>query len=123
MKWVLMVISLFWIASGVCLVLYTTACRKFLATLLENMSPQIFGALAFGVGVLLLLSAGASQNFWFVVLLAGLAVAKGLLLFVNPRGLFVKIRRWYLQQADDQTYRMAGIILLVLGTAVFSWIK
>jgi uncharacterized protein YjeT (DUF2065 family) len=123
MKWVLMAISLFWIASGVCLVLYTTACRKFLATLLENMSPQIFGALAFGVGVLLLLSAGASQNFWFGVLLAGLAVAKGLLLFINPRGLFVKIRRWYLQQADDQTYRMAGIILLVLGTAVFSWIK
>jgi uncharacterized protein YjeT (DUF2065 family) len=123
MKWVLMAISLFWIASGVCLVLYTTACRKFLATLLENMSPQIFGALAFGVGLLLLLSAGASQNFWFVVLLAGLAVAKGLLLFINPRGLFVKIRRWYLQQADDQTYRMAGIILLVLGTAVFSWIK
>jgi uncharacterized protein YjeT (DUF2065 family) len=123
MKWVLMVISLFWIASGVCLVLYTTACRKFLATLLENMSPQIFGALAFGVGVLLLLSAGASQNFWFVVLLAGLAVAKGLLLFINPRGLFAKIRRWYLEQADDQTYRMAGIILLVLGTAVFSWIK
>lgn len=123
MKWVLMAISLLWIASGVCLVLYTTACRKFLATLLENMSPQIFGALAFGVGVLLLLSAGTSQNFWFVVLLAGLAVAKGLLLFINPRGLFVKIRRWYLQQADDQTYRMAGIILLVLGTAVFSWIK
>lgn len=123
MKWVLMGISLLWIASGVCLVLYTTACRKVLANLLENMSPQIFGALAFGLGVLLLLSAAASQNFWFVVLLAGLAVAKGLLLFVNPRGLFAKIRQWYLQQADDQTYRMAGIILLVLGTAVFSWIK
>jgi uncharacterized protein YjeT (DUF2065 family) len=75
------------------------------------------------VGALLLLSAGASQNFWFVVLLAVLAAAKGLLFFLNPRGLFAKIRQWYLHQADDQTYRMAGIILLVLGTAVFSWIR
>ncbi|MGD8541016.1 MAG: hypothetical protein PVI27_00070 [Desulfobacteraceae bacterium] len=123
MKWVLMAISLLWIASGVCLILYTAACRKVLANLLENMSPQILGALAFGVGALLLLSAGASQNFWFVVLLAVLAAAKGLLFFLNPRGLFAKIRQWYLHQADDQTYRMAGIILLVLGTAVFSWIR
>lgn len=123
MKWVLMGISLVWIASGVCLVLYTAACRKVLATLLENMNAQILGALILVVGVLLLLSAAASQNFWFVLLLAGLALAKGVLFFINPRGLFAKIRRWYLQQADDQTYRMMGIILLVLGTAVFSWIK
>jgi uncharacterized protein YjeT (DUF2065 family) len=123
MKWVLMGISLVWIASGVCLVLYTTACRKVLAALLENLNAQILGALALVVGVLLLLAATASQNFWFVVLLAGLAAAKGVLLFINPRGFFAKIRRWYLKEADDQTYRMAGIILLVLGTAVFSWIK
>jgi uncharacterized protein YjeT (DUF2065 family) len=123
MKWVLMGISLVWIASGVCLVLYTTACRKVLAALLENMNAQILGALALVVGVLLLLAATASQNFWFVVLLAGFAAAKGVLLFINPRGFFAKIRRWYLKEADDQTYRMAGIILLVLGTAVFSWIK
>jgi hypothetical protein len=123
MKWVLMGISLVWIASGVCLVLYTAACRKGLANLLESMNAQVLGALTLAVGLLLLLSAGASQNFWFVVLLGALALAKGAFLIVNPRGVFEKIRRWYLLQADDQTYRMGGIILLVLGTAVFSWIR
>lgn len=123
MKWVLMAFSLVWIASGVCLVLYTAACRNVLANLLENVNAQVLGGLTLVAGVLLLLSATASQNFWFVVLLGGLALAKGVLFFINPRGLYEKIRRWYLQQADDQTYRMGGIILLVLGTAVFSWIR
>jgi uncharacterized protein YjeT (DUF2065 family) len=45
-----------------------------------------------------------------------------LLTALNPRNSFEKIREWYLHTASDQTYRLFGIIMLIIGMAVFSWI-
>jgi hypothetical protein len=45
-----------------------------------------------------------------------------MLFLFNPGNSFEKIREWYLHTALDQTYRLFGIIMLIIGMAVFSWI-
>jgi len=36
--------------------------------------------------------------------------------------LYNKIIDWYLNKATDQTYRFFGIVILIIGTAIFSWV-
>ena len=109
MKWFIYLFSIVWIASGGFLILYTRQCRETMAQWFER------------IGLLLVLSARGSLNAGVIVLIGLLAMLKGALFFFNPSGLFEKTLRWWLEQAADQTYRLAGMIALVLGTALFSW--
>ena len=122
MKAFLYVISVLWIALGSCFVLYTTECRKVLVNLLKGVDRRFLAFLPAVFGILLIVSASHVRNPGFVRLLGLLAVAKGVFIFTNPQGLYGQVTEWYLDKASDQTYRFFGIISLILGTAVLSWI-
>ena len=122
MKWFIVLISIIWIASGGFLILYTDRCRDMLAKAFERMGRVPLAATAALLGLLLLLSARSTVNSGFVVVLGLLALAKGGVFFWNPGHFFDKTRQWWLERATDQTYRLTGIIVLVLGTALISWI-
>jgi hypothetical protein len=122
MKWFIVLISIAWIASGGLLILYTDRCRDMLAKVLERMGRVPMAAAAAVVGILLLISARSSVNPGVIFFLGLLALAKGGVFFWNPSDLFDKTRQWWLERASDQTYRLAGIIILILGTALISWI-
>ena len=51
-----------------------------------------------------------------------LAMAKGVFIFLNPAGLWDQLTVWYTEKISDQTYRLFGIIALILGTAICSWV-
>jgi uncharacterized protein YjeT (DUF2065 family) len=51
-----------------------------------------------------------------------LAVLKGGFIFWNPQNLYDKTLDWYLNSVSDQTFRFFGIITLIFGTVILSWI-
>jgi len=122
MKAFLYVMSVLWIALGSCFVLYTNECRKILANLLKGVDRRFLAFLPAVFGILLIASASHARNPGFIRLLGFLAVAKGAFIFINPQGLYDQVTEWYLDKASGQTYRFFGIISLILGTAVLSWI-
>ena len=122
MAWFLYVFSFLLIAGGAFLILYTGNARSYSAQLLEGGSQKLVAVAAGVIGVLLMISAFHSRMFAFIMLIGILVVAKGAIIWFNPRGLYEKGRDWLLHQASDQTFRLFGIIWLIIGTAMFSWV-
>jgi len=75
------------------------------------------------IGVLLILSAFHSFNSWFIIVLGLIAIIKGLLLIIVPKTFYDKMVNWYFEKASDRTVRFFGILAIIIGTAVMSWIK
>jgi len=121
MKWFIYLFSTIWIASGGFLILYTDQYRELMGKMSARMGRVPMAATAAVIGLLLVLSARGSLNAGVIALIGILAMAKGVVFFLNPNGIFEKTLRWWLEDAADQTYRLAGIITLILGTALFSW--
>ena len=123
MKWFLYVISILWIAGGAYAILYTSQWRELLAKLLENTNRLILEGVTVAVGLLLLFSASSSRVPAVVAILGLIAIGKGVVLYLNPSNVFEKTRQWYLETLTDQAHRLTGIVSLILGTAVLSWVR
>ena len=122
MKWALYVFSIIWIVFGSFAILYTTQQRAMLKNIFKKTNLKIIAVFPFTVGVLLLLSSSASHYPWFIKLFGIFAMVKGAFIFSNPNKSANRLNQWYLNSASDQTYRLFGIIAILLGSAVFSWV-
>jgi uncharacterized protein YjeT (DUF2065 family) len=122
MKWFLYAISVIWIAVGCCTILYTRQYRDVARKLVKNIDQKFLSVLPFIAGMLFLFSASASRHPWFIRLLGLIAIIKGVFIFVNPKDLYDKAADWVLDSLTDQTHRFYGIIAIILGTAILSWI-
>jgi len=123
MKWILYLFSVAMLSAGCTLVLYTGEYRRWFHNFITSTPPKILAALPAGIGLLLIIAAFASKYPALIVLLGLLAIAKGALVFFNPGKLFDQVKAWILESADDRTLRLFGIIAVVLGTAMVSWIR
>jgi uncharacterized protein YjeT (DUF2065 family) len=122
MKGLLYVISLLLIGAGSSFILYTSQSRNVLKKMLAGADKGFVSVLPITIGALLIVGAYQTAFPWIVVLLGILAVAKGCLFLFNPVKLADKLISWYLEEASDHTYRLSGIIALILGTALLSWL-
>ncbi|MBW2325777.1 MAG: hypothetical protein JRF45_04620 [Deltaproteobacteria bacterium] len=122
MKWFLYAIALIWIGIGAWMILYSHESRKVFKQLVKNLDRRILFALPAVTGILLLFSAAWARQSWLIRFFGILALLKGGFIFWNPNNLYDKIADWYLNSVSDQTYRFFGIITLILGTAILSWI-
>jgi len=122
MKWSLYAISLFCVTIGYCTILYTHESRNVLRNIFNNIDRKILSAFEAIMGILLVVSATASHHSWLIRLIGFMAVIEGVVIFFIPKNLYDELIDWYLNSASDQTYRLFGIITLILGTAVLSWI-
>ncbi|KPK29498.1 MAG: hypothetical protein AMK69_06360 [Nitrospira bacterium SG8_3] len=114
--------SVLCIGLGSCLVLYTTESRKVLGNMLMGVDRRFLAPLPAVFGILLILAASHARNAGFIRLLGFIGVAEGGFIFANPKGLYEQVSDWLLNSASDQTLRFFGIISLILGTAILSWI-
>ncbi|MCG6910011.1 MAG: hypothetical protein LJE94_07805 [Deltaproteobacteria bacterium] len=121
MKMILYAFSLLFIVSGVCMILYTESFRNLFRQLLQ-LGLRALAVIACIAGLLFLLAASASHYPWFLRAVGLLSLAEAVLLFVNPKDIMGKIYAWFLEGASDQTYRASGIITVIFGTALISWI-
>jgi uncharacterized protein YjeT (DUF2065 family) len=122
MKWILYIISLLWIGAGSCIILYAPQSRAFLKKTLHGVDLGLVSIVPITIGALLIISAYYSAAFWTIVVLGILAIGKGCLFIFNPRKAADKIMTWFLDEVSDNMYRLAGIIAIILGTALLSWI-
>ncbi len=122
MKWFLYAFSLIWISFGAGLIIYTLESKSIIKRLVTDLDRRILSALPAVLGVFLIIAASESRHSWFIRLIGFLAVLKGGFIFWNPQNLYEKIVDWYLNALSDQTFRFFGIITLILGTVILSWI-
>ena len=122
MAWFLYLLSAAWISIGSCAILYTAETRNTFKALLSNTNRKALSAFPFVAGILLIISASASIYPWLIRLFGLIGLIKGGFVFVNPNGMYDKIVQWYLESVSEQGYRLFGIITVILGTAVLSWI-
>lgn len=122
MKWFLYAVSIIWIVIGCCTIIYTSESRNVWKNILKQIDRRVLSIFEIIMGILLLFSATASYHSWFIRLIGFMAVIEGGLIFLNPKNLYDKIIDWYLDSLSDQTHRLFGIITIILGTAVLSWI-
>jgi uncharacterized protein YjeT (DUF2065 family) len=123
MKWVLYLICMIWIVFGSFAILYTNQYRDMLRGILRKPNLKIVSFFPFVAGILLLFSSPASHYPWFIRLIGIFAIIKGVFIFTNPNGIANRLNHWYLDAVSDQTHRFFGIVGILLGSAVFSWIN
>ena len=122
MEWILYIISILWIGAGSCFVLYTGQSRAFLKKAVSSIDLKLLSIVPLTIGALLIAAAYYSTAFWIIVILGLLAIGKGCLFIFNPAKAADRIMVWFFDKASDNTYRLAGIFALILGTALLSWI-
>ena len=122
MKWFLYTISLLCITMGCCTILYAYESRNVLRNIFNRIDRKILSAFEAIMGILLVVSATASHHSWLIRLIGFMAVIEGVVIFFIPKNLYDELIDWYINSASDQTYRLFGIVTLILGTAVLSWI-
>lgn len=123
MAWFLYFISVAFISVGACAILYTAETHKFVSALLSKTNRKVISALPFGVGLLLIVSASTSSFPWLLRFFGLVGLIKGAFAFLNPKGMYGKIIHWYIESLSEQGDRLFGILAVILGTAVLSWIK
>ena len=120
MAWFLYVLGIAWIAAGCFYILYTAETRDMMAGLLQKTDRTILAVGVFIISGLIIAAAFYSRYTWVLVLIGVLGVAKAVIVLNNPGNLYDRLEAWYFN-APDQTFRLFGIIALILGTAVLSW--
>jgi uncharacterized protein YjeT (DUF2065 family) len=88
----------------------------------KSVDQKFLSALPFVAGILFLFSASACRYPWFIRLFGLIGIVKGVFIFLNPKGFYDKSVDWCLGSLTDQTHRFYGIITIILGAAVLSWI-
>ena len=122
MIWFLYGLALFWIAAGTAFILYTEESRRVLSNSVGKIKPQFLAFIPMVVGVLLILSAGASGASWLIIILGLLAIGKGIYFLIGPRGQIRALFDWWFGSVQDRTYRFWGLIMVLLGMVVLSWV-
>ena len=122
MKLVLYAFSFLCIAIGCCTVIYTHETRNFLKRIFNEIDRKIISVFEAAMGILLLLSAPAIHHPWLIRLIGLMAIVEAGIIFLIPKNLYDKLINWYVNSISDQTYRLFGILSLILGTAMLSWI-
>ena len=122
MKYIVYLLGFLWIAAGTVAILYTDDFKAYLEGLMTRLDRKILAIIPALFGVLLLVAASSTSHGWFIGLIGILGIVKGLLIYFNPAGLFDMSKNW-LATLAGQGYRLVGIIALILGTVVISWIR
>ena len=122
MELIVYLLGLLWVAAGAIAILYTDDYRAYLKGLMEKLNRIYLALIPAVFGLLLLMAASSTTHAWFISLIGVLGIAKGVLIYFNPGGLYEKSQQWLLS-FSDQGFRLVGIIALVLGTVVISWIQ
>ena len=122
MKFVIYLLGFLWIAAGTVAILYTDDYKGFLKGLLTRLDRMYLAMIPAIFGLLLLFAASSTTHSGFIRLIGVLGIVKGVLIYFNPGGLFEISKDW-LDTLSSQGYRLVGIIALVLGTVVISWVQ
>jgi uncharacterized protein YjeT (DUF2065 family) len=121
MVWFLYVVAILFIAQGSFLVLHTERTVEIGGTILEKRQyrPWGFGAAAFGI--LLSISSFWSGVVWFLFLLGLMIAGMGMFVFLGEEQKVQSLLKTW-NSMSSGGLRLWGLILVVTGTAILSWV-
>ena len=123
MKWFLYLMSIYFIIAGITLILYTDWLRRLLQRMLSGINLRWIFPLPLIIGFLLIFSKGLTPYPWIIVIIGTLALVKGVYFLLSPKKQMDTLVNWWAYRAQDITYRLWGLIILILGITLFSWIQ
>lgn len=112
-----------YIALSTILILHTRATVDVLKNILQSYPLKYLSIFPAFFGILFLIAAPATVYPWLFIIFALLAFAKTALAIANPKKLYSRILDWYFEKASDQALRLFGIIGIIFGTAILTWIR
>jgi uncharacterized protein YjeT (DUF2065 family) len=123
MKMIVYLLGFGHIAICSCLILYTRESVAALRRLFQGAQLRYLSAIPAVFGLLFLISAPATTYPWVLRIVGLLAVGEAIVAFTNPQKIYSRMLDWYFAQVSDQTQRLFGIIGIIFGTVLLSWIK
>jgi len=121
MVWFLYIVAILFIANGSFLVLHTERALELAETVIEKGSHRIWG-LAGGIfGVLLSVASFWSGVVWFLFILGLMLAGIGMFLFLGEEQKVQPLLRTW-GSMSGAGLRLWGLILVVTGTAILSWV-
>jgi hypothetical protein len=111
------------VVLSVLLILYTRETVDAFKKVFRSFPLKLMALVPAVVGLLFLISAGSIAYPWVFIVVGILALGEAVLAFTNPRNLYNRLLDWYFDKVSDQTQRFFGIIGIIFGTAILTWIK
>lgn len=122
MKVIVYLLGFGYIAICSCLILYTRASVDALNQLFRKYPLKYPAAVMALIGLLFFVSASATSHPWVLRIVGLLAIGEGVLAFTDPQKIYTRCLDWYFEKVSDQGQRLFGIIGVIFGTVVVSWI-
>jgi hypothetical protein len=110
------------IAICSCWVLYTRETVDTLKGWFQTYPLKYLSAIPAVFGFLFLVSASATAHPWVFRIIALLAFCEAVLAFTDPKKIYSRMLDWYFENVSDQTNRLFGVIGIIFGTAILTWI-
>jgi len=123
MKWFLYFMSIYFILAGTIFILYTDWLRRLLQKMLKELNVRWLFPLPLIIGVLFFLSKDITSHPWFIIVIGILIVGKGVYLLLSPKKHIDTIINWWIDKAQDITFRFWGLIIFIIGITIFTWIR
>jgi len=105
------------------LILYTRTTINALKRLFQTYQLRFLSAIPVVFGFLFLISASATTYPWVFRIIGLLAFCEAIVAFTDPQKIYSRMLDWYFENVSDQTQRLFGIIGIIFGTAILTWIK
>ena len=121
MIWFLYVVAILFIAKGSFLVLHTERALEITEMFIQKGSHRIWGIAGAAFGVLLSVASFWSGVVWFLFLLGLMFMGIGLFLFLGEEAKVQPLLRAW-SSMSPSGLRLWGLILVVTGTAILSWV-
>jgi len=121
MVWYLYVVAFIFIAKGIFLILNTDQAVKLSRSFVESGNYRLWGLVGAVFGLLLAIASFWSGVVWFLFILGLLLTGMGVFMLVGQEErVDALLRVW--GDISERGFRFWGLILLVTGTAILSWI-
>jgi len=104
------------------LILYTSKSISSLKSMFDTYQLKFLSAIPAMYGLLFLISASATSHPWVFRIVGLLALAEAVVAFTNPRKIYSEMLDWYFGNVGEQGNRLFGMIGIVFGTVILTWI-
>jgi len=111
-------LGLIWIVFGICGLVATKKTIQALAKWVQNTRRQTMGLISLIFGVLLILSAGATKEAWFIVVLGIISCLKGAMIVLTSDQKLKAMMDWWIS-GPELFHKAHASAALIFGVIIF----
>jgi hypothetical protein len=104
------------------LILYTSKSISSLKSMFDTYQLKFLSAIPAVYALLFLVSASATSHPWVFRIIGLLALAEAAVAFTNPRKIYSEMLDWYFGNVGKDVNRLFGIVGIIFGTLILTWI-